>query len=374
MYNSRARQRIALGLKYLVKYTFDDLLGAHRPNRSPLKPVDILCEITYRCNLKCPTCFRWTSAPDENELTVDEWNAVIVKLKKWLGTFSLSFGGGEPFLKDGFVDIVRFASAHGIITSAVSNGSLIDEIFAKKIISSGLDSLSLSLNSLNPNVHNATRGSEASFDDVMRAITNLRKRGKMRLTISATIMEENIRELPKIVEFVVSEGLDGINFQPLMEAGTFPVFDATGGHKEFPEGKLYKKPGRETLDITGIFDEIISMKEKGYPINNSFKHLSLISVYLKNHNDSEFVNLPCNIGPKNFFLDPFGNVRICSIMEPIGSIKDDVPESIWSSDKAKIQRELIRDCRKACKLLNCNFKLLDANLRAKRILKSLKKQ
>lgn len=367
MSNKRFIRRVRLGARYVTKHLIDRLVGAYSLDYSPLKPLDIVCERTYACNLKCQTCFRWTSIPNENELGLEDWKAVIKKMKNWIGTFSLSFTGGEPFLKEDMIDIIRFASENGIVTSVSSNGSLIDNALAERIISSGLDSLALSLNSLTPVIHNKTRGTESSFNEVMRAIQNLKKRGDMWLSICTTIMKENINDLAALAEFVRKEGLDGITFQPLMEAWTLPIFDEKGGSRKLPDGKFYSKLGKESEGIEDIFKQLVDMKVEGYPINNSIRHLRCMSKYLKNPKGPEISHIPCKIGSKNFLIDPFGNVRICSIMEPIGNIKEDSPRNIWNSKKALQERQKIRECRKTCRLLTCTFKELDLGFKVRKM-------
>ena len=86
-------QRIRVGCRYVEKYLVEGLLSAYKFNRSPLKPLEIFCEITYKCNLKCPTCFRWTTGESKDELGLEDWKAVILKLKKWVGTFNLFISG-----------------------------------------------------------------------------------------------------------------------------------------------------------------------------------------------------------------------------------------------------------------------------------------
>lgn len=352
-------QRARLGFRYIYKYFSDEffrLVGLRHPST---KPLDVLCEVTYNCNLKCPTCFRWTSGKDEHELGLKDWENIILKLERWLGIYRISIGGGEPFLKEETLDICRFASRHGAVVSVVTNGSLLDKKLAREISSSGLDALSLSLNSLNPEIHNMTRGTATSFNEVMSAIENLRDRGEMRLTISTTVLSENVNELVDLTEFVKSQGLDGINFQPLMVASTFPVFDKSGQFPESNEGKLYNKIGKNAENIDSIFERLVYMKKESYPINNSLKHLRYIAKYLQNPASPELSSIPCKIGFKNFFIDPFGNVRICMVMEPIGNIAKEAPENIWDSGKAEAQRETILKCHRTCRLLNCNFKELD---------------
>lgn len=370
--NKRFRQRIRLGAQYVTKYLSGELLRAYYLNYSPVKPLDILCDITYRCNLKCPTCFRWTSKPDENELALKDWENIILTLRKWIGPFNMVFGGGEPFMKNCILDIVRLASMNGIVTSVVSNGSLIDKDLANKIVFSGLDALSISLNSLIPGIHNKTRGTDKSFDSVMSAIENLREREDLRLTISTTVMRENIGDLVNLVEFVKSKGLDGINFQPLMETSIYPIFNKEGKSDKLPGGKLYKKLGENMGDIDDVFNRLISMKKGGYPINSSVKQLRYTAKYLKDPADPEILDVKCKIGSKNLFIDPFGNVRLCMIMKPIGNIATKSPQKIWNSQNAQRQRKNIRTCQKTCRLLNCNFKELDLHYKIRSLFASQK--
>lgn len=362
-------QRARLGFKYIFKYLSDELFRIAGLQYPSTKPLDMLCEITYNCNLKCPTCFRWTSRKDEHELGLKDWENIILNLERWLGIYRLSIGGGEPFLKEETLNICKFASRHGAFVSVVTNGSLIDKTLAKNILSSGLDALSLSLNSLKPEIHNMTRGTATSFDEVMKAIENLRDRRGMRLTISTTVMSENINDLVDLTGFVKSQGLDGINFQPLMGASTFPVFDKSGQFPKSSEGKLYSKIGENAENIDSIFERLMSMRKEGYPINNSLKHLRWMAKYLQNPANPELSGIPCKIGFKNFFIDPFGNVRICMVMEPIGNITKEAPENIWNSEKAQAHRETILKCHKTCRLLNCNFKELDLCYKVRNLIK-----
>ena len=93
----RFRQRATLGVRYVKEYVLDEVSDPYNRTYLLPKPLDVICEISYLCNLECPTCFRWTSKPDEHELTAEEWKGVLAKLKDWLGTFNLTFTGGSRF-------------------------------------------------------------------------------------------------------------------------------------------------------------------------------------------------------------------------------------------------------------------------------------
>lgn len=375
MHIRRFQQRATLGVRYMKEYLLDELVDGYERTLFPAKPLDVICEITYLCNLACPTCFRWTSKPDEHELTAEEWKAVLGKLQRWLGTFNLTFTGGEPFLRTDILDIIRFAADLGIMTTIVSNGSFIDGPLARRIVASGLDGLTISLNSMNPEVHNKTRGTNAAFDDVMRALDNMKTREGMRLTLSCTILKENIAGLPDVVAYARENGLYGVNFQPIMPATTLPVFNKDGEAMKVSVGGPYRnllQDKQKELDlIDDVFTRLAMMKDKGYPILNSAEHLLEIAKYLKDPTSPEILEKVCKVGIRNLNVDPFGNVRLCSIFNIVGNVRDDSPEHIWSSARAATQRDEVRSCDKMCRLMFCNYKQLDLKFRVKRVVNSL---
>jgi MoaA/NifB/PqqE/SkfB family radical SAM enzyme len=370
---TRFQQRTKLGVRYVKEYLLDEVSEGYGRSFLPSKPLDVICEISYICNLECPTCFRWTAKPDEHELTAEQWKTVLGKLKQWLGTFNLTFTGGEAFLRKDILEIFRYAADNGIVTGVVSNGSLIDKELARKIVASGLDGLTLSLNSMVPEIHNKTRGTNSAFDEVMRAIDNLQDRRGMRLVLSTTIVKDSISGLPDVVEFVKSRGLYGINFQPVMPASILPIFNKDGETRKMAMGSPYKAllAPKETAHIDGVFDRLLAMKARGYPILNSVEHLQEIAKYLKDPTNPEILEKVCKVGIKNLNIDPFGNVRLCSIMDVVGNILTDSPEDIWRSANAMHQREEIRTCDKTCRLMFCNYKKLDFTYKAKRVLQGL---
>jgi len=369
----RFRQRATLGARFVKEFMLDEFADPYTRGYLLPKPLDVICEISYLCNLECPTCFRWTSKPDEHELTAEEWKGVLTKLKAWLGTFNLTFSGGEPFLRKDILEIFNFASENSIVTQVVSNGSFIDKALARKIIASGLDGLTLSLNSMIPEIHNKTRGTNGAFNEVMAAIDNLQDRRGMRLSLSTTIVKDSISGLIDVIEFAKAKGIYGVNMSPIMPATTLPIFNKDGEAKKSSIGTPYRDllRNKEDVQIDEVFDRLIAMKEQGYPILNSEGHLKEIAKYLKDPTNPELLEKVCQTGVKNFNIDPFGNVRLCSIMEIVGNITKDSPAEIWRSANAAHQRETVRTCDKGCRLLFCNFKQLDFKYKAKRVINSI---
>lgn len=102
-----------------------------------------------------------------------------------------------------------------------------------------------------------------------------------------------------------------------------------------------------------VLDELIAYKKRGYSIGNSLKHLEWMKVYFGNV--KQLLLLKCRVGVSNFSIDPYGNVRLCFNMEPIGNIRFDTPERLYNSINSKRQRKSIRKCGMRCRILSCNF-------------------
>ena len=80
-------------------------------------------EITSRCNQDCPYCY---IRKDEGEKDLDEQQLrrLLKALADW-GVFQITFGGGEPFLREGVCDLARFADDNGLNVTVTTNGTLL---------------------------------------------------------------------------------------------------------------------------------------------------------------------------------------------------------------------------------------------------------
>lgn len=81
------------------------------------RPMYLIYLVTARCQLRCPACFNWQrqeAAAPAQELTPDE----VYRFGRTLPRlYQLTFGGGEPFLRD---DLAELVSAMAEATDAPS--------------------------------------------------------------------------------------------------------------------------------------------------------------------------------------------------------------------------------------------------------------
>lgn len=317
--------------------------------------------------MKCVTCSKWTTKASDvvqKELTTNEWKDIISKLRDWLGEgFWFCFSGGEPFLRGDIFELADYAKSLNIHPATMTNAFSISQYY-DDIINSSIESINISLNSINDcEIHDKSRGREESCKKAVDAILTLNKLKKEKnsglgINIATIMFPENLREIIPLVEFVTKNKLNGIMFQLVDDNESFHAYDAqksvnTSSYK-MPEdiALMYKKMAPEAIKIV---DKLIEMKKAGHSIYNSFEQLDAMKVFFNKPSDI-LKNIQCDVGSTNFAIDPYGDVRLCFNMEPVGSLKNNLPQEIWVNSKSVACRKSTKKCKMYCRLLNCNFK------------------
>lgn len=180
-----------------------------------LYPGKIYVELTTRCNLHCRMCVKY--APESCIFEEDLPFAVFRGLAPSLANVhTLILNGiGEPLLHPELEEIISFARANmvaGAIIGFQSNGTLLDEEKSLGLISAGLSTVCLSLDSLE---HSAVdQAGEHSVAAVARAIAGLmaaKKRvaaGHFRIGLEMVLTRQTIGDLPRFVQWAADHGVD----------------------------------------------------------------------------------------------------------------------------------------------------------------------
>ena len=317
------------------------------------KPISFSYNNTERCQSRCITCNGWKTPADmqNKEMTLENWKYVLTNMHNWLGNYQFIISGGEPFIRDDIFEIAQFASDLGDTVNVVTNGlALPDKI--TKVLYSAFTNITFSLNAVeNPKIHNRSRGRDDAFKRTMDSIQNLNYRNKheaghrwKNIYLSTVVMPDNLTEIKPIAEFCKTEGI-GVSYQ-LMDNGD--AFSTAVDEKNQIYGTNIKEKALQAID------EMIELKKRAYPICNGFNQLEAFKILIDT--PDKIQNIQCSVGENNFAIDPYGNCRICFCMEPLGNLKDSLPQDLWNSEKAEQIREKILHCTMNCRLLNCNFK------------------
>ena len=331
------------------------------------KPEQITFDVTDRCQMRCVTCSKWTTNAADvmpKELTTQEWKDVILKLKNWLGEgYWFCLSGGEPFLREDIFEIAEFAKSHNIHTATMTNAFSIHNKF-EDIINSSIESINISLNAINDkSTHDKSRGREGSCQKAIDAILKLNelkqeKGSYLGINIATIMLPDNLDEIVPLVEFVTKNKINGIMFQLVDDNESFHAYDvrkglSTSNYKM--SQSLREQYAKMAVKALPVIDKLIEMKTAGHSIYNSYEQLEAMKIFFKNPDDI-LKAIVCDVGSTNFAIDPYGDVRLCFNMDPVGSIREDLPERIWENAKSKDCRKATKRCKMYCRMLNCNFK------------------
>ena len=114
-----------------------------RRERVPALPVEYIVETTAKCNLYCPMCPRETHPQPKEDMSEAVFDT-LVKGAARTGEHMMLIGLGEPLLDPKIFDRIEYCERHGISTLLSTNGVLLDESAAERLLATPLAHITLS--------------------------------------------------------------------------------------------------------------------------------------------------------------------------------------------------------------------------------------
>ena len=175
----------------------------------PQEPANTLrmiaWELTRACNLACKHCraAALDCAPP-GELSTDECLALIDDIASF-ATPTLILTGGEPLLRDDLYTIARRATDRGLRAVAATNGTLLDDEAARRLLDAGVQRISISIDGKDAASHDALRGVPGAYEGSMRGIAAA-KRTALPFQLNTTVTTRNVDELPEVHDLAIRLG------------------------------------------------------------------------------------------------------------------------------------------------------------------------
>jgi MoaA/NifB/PqqE/SkfB family radical SAM enzyme len=98
----------------------------------PFERLDEPCEVVHleisdRCNLSCPYCY--IGKKEGQKLSTEQWRTILDDLASY-GVLQVTFGGGEPTLREDLRDLAIHARRLGLNLCMTTNGQALPELGA----------------------------------------------------------------------------------------------------------------------------------------------------------------------------------------------------------------------------------------------------
>jgi len=160
-------------------------------------PPHPVLEVTNRCNMKCIHCeVRGGEVrmdpPLENVFKMIDSIATVPEFKMLVLT------GGDPLMNSNILEIIDYARSYGFEIVIATNGTLISENMARELSRKGVAGVAVSLDFIEPKLHDYFRGVPGTWIRTMEGIRNS-LREKLYLQVNITISKLNLRELPNLL-------------------------------------------------------------------------------------------------------------------------------------------------------------------------------
>lgn len=307
---------------------------------------------TSRCNLKCDHCYldAETLEKGRDEISTKEGFRLIDEIAFNNPNAILILTGGEPLLRKDIYDFGNYASKKGLMPVLGTNGTLITEAICDKLIENGIKGIGVSIDSLNPELHDRFRGVPGSLKKTISGLEIAKSKG-IDFQIQSTVTKFNIHEIEDIIKFSADIGCRIYNLFFLVCTGRGQkMSDITPEEYETVLSLLVK--------LQDKFQGEIIIKAKCAP---HFKRVA----YQTNPESSllKGYTTDCLAGKHYCRVDNLGNVTPCPYMpESAGNIKDAGFDSVWKKG-ALFQKFRTPDYTGKCG--KCDFKLMCGGCRAR---------
>jgi len=307
----------------------------HRPPR--YCPI-LLAFVTNRCNLRCKMCgVCELTSPTEHtpELTTEEWKGVVRSAVK-LRTTLMLMSGGEPLLRPDLFEIIRYARDQGIAFHLCTNGTLIDKEKALNLAETGVNTVSVSIESPVKEIHERLRG-PGTFECAIQGVQLLREHApNVNIGINYLITSANFRNMAAMIPFAESLGADQLKYAPI-HTNLLHKRKRIGDYGDL----LF---GEEDLDeLDHEMSLLMKAAAQNRLLTTSPMFLSKISSFY-----SRPPKFRCYAGYAACAVDPFGVVAPCVDMDGALSVRQLPLEAIWRSPEFQVQRREVHRCNSSC--------------------------
>ena len=274
-------------------------------------PLYVAWEITHRCNARCVHCYSDSGpgAGRAGELATAEALSVIDQLAA-AGVLVLAFSGGEPMLREDWRELVRHAVAAGLRVNLGSNGATVSDSNADDIARLGVHSVTVSLDSHRPEVHDRFRGCPGLHPRALEAVRRLARRG-VRVVVGFTPTRLNRGDAAGVVELAHRLGADAVNLSEYVPAGRGPRSIALA-----PD------------ELRGVLEQWIALRAEYRGRLEMIWHDCRVGLLVDEEEQRKYVG--CGAGRLVARILPNGTVTPCVFLPTaIGSLRDQPFQRMW---------------------------------------------
>ncbi len=179
-------------------------------------PDQLSIGITSRCPNNCIHC----GAADivaKTELTVEQINGAVSQSIE-LGSYYISFDGGETMMRNDLTEMVKAVDKSKAIAACFTSGFRLTEERAKDLKAAGLYATHISIDSPREEEHDRVRGREGAFKDSLQGIKSTLEAGILA-DMFVVVSPHNIDELEDFYGLAENLGMHELSIYEIVAVG-----------------------------------------------------------------------------------------------------------------------------------------------------------
>jgi sulfatase maturation enzyme AslB (radical SAM superfamily) len=171
--------------------------------------------LTNRCNLSCSHCLVESGPSGPEGRSTAFWKEIVREARD-LGATEFCVTGGEPFVREDFIELLEeISDLSPKKVLVLTNGTLLGEREVSKLSEWGVE-LQVSLEGPRK-VNDSIRG-RGSFEKAVRGIKKAIDAG-LKPVLATTLLAENLSSLPELPEIAASLDIEYIHLFPMHPRG-----------------------------------------------------------------------------------------------------------------------------------------------------------
>lgn len=283
-------------------------------------PSYVPIEITSKCNLKCEHCYGSFPRTDKKDMSLKEIEIIVMKLYR-AGVFRFEIGGGEPSLRDDFVDVLKlFDKLNDVEIAVVSNGSNYTENDIQAI--SNINNhfiFHISMDGYDEKSYSFLRGDPQMFHKALNT-TKLMIKHKIDVRWNFALGKNTIEFLPHVISLAEKTGVRIIRIMVLYNTGRAFVSKEGLNYSEYQcflkrffDGEYYNNNVNVSLALTQPFEAFVPLLELGLAketIDNILNYKSCMDDPLY----KKMSNCSCMAGRNIAAVDSEGYMHYCCML------------------------------------------------------------
>ncbi len=191
---------------------------------APVRRIrEVKIKLTARCNLRCAFCRIW-QLDEPDALSTEDVLRVIEELAA-LECRKIHFSGGECTLRPDLPQLIAAASSRGMRISLTTNGTRLTAELAEALLSAGLRTVTLSLDSPASALHDLLRGVKGAFKRTVAGLKHLQRarkslKAKVNIRLNMVLTRANYQTYPDLLGLARELGVDEVCVLPVDEKST----------------------------------------------------------------------------------------------------------------------------------------------------------